>query len=204
MSPVIYSILLGLILFLPVYGCAPVVFREIRKEIDRDITFERVSPDPDTFVGGKVLWGGEIVSSRNEEHQAVIEVIQTPLDYIDKPGDRDLSRGRFLIVKEGFLDPAIYAEGRKITVAGAITGKRREAIGEGDYVYPVVRALKMHLWKKETVPLYPPVIYDPFYYSPYYPYYFDPWPYPGRFPYPYFWHPPHGIYPYWHPPEVHD
>ena len=200
----IYTIVLGLTLILSLYSCAPSKFKEIKSEINKKVTFDLVISDPDQFVGEKVLWGGEILTSRNEEDETIIEVIQAPLNYKDKPGNIDLSSGRFLIEKAGFIDPAVYAKGRKITVAGTIAGTRAEEIGETDYVYPVVQALKMYLWKKEPIYLSPQYIYDPLYYNPYYPYYSDPWLYGGPFFYPPFWHPPHGYYRYGHPPEMHD
>lgn len=186
----ICRIILSLSLCLSIYSCAPSKFKEIKNEINEKVSFDIVIADPDRFVGEKVLWGGEIVNLRNEENETVIEVIQAPLNYKDKPGNIDLSAGRFLIEEAGFIDPAIYAEGRKITVAGTIAGTRTEAIGEADYVYPVVQSLKMHLWKKEPNHLSPRYIYDPLYYNPYYPYYSDPWPYGGPFLYPHPWYSP--------------
>lgn len=187
-----------LLLLWPLCGCSPVISREIKKDIKEDITPEIVRLNPEAYVGEKVLWGGIILSSRNEADKTVFEVIQTPLDYLDKPKDPDRSKGRFLVEAAGFYDTAIYSEGRELTIAGEITGMRKEKLGETVYAYPVVRPIEMHLWKIETEPPTPyyPYFYDPFY-DPYYPYYPYLWPYP----YSPYWNPPYRRHPYWYPPR---
>jgi outer membrane lipoprotein len=41
-----------------------------------------------------------------------------------EPKDTDHSEGRFLIDYDDLMDPAIYAQGRKITVVAEVQGER--------------------------------------------------------------------------------
>lgn len=164
-------------------ACAPVIPRELRKNLNLKVTLEDVRSRPDSYKGESVLWGGVIASSRNETRHTVIEIVEAPLGSYDRPGSIDKSRGRFIVQYEGFLDTAIYTEGREVTVAGEIAGFRKGKIGEMDYTFPLLKSLKIHLWEvREEVEYVPsPLFCDPFYY-PYYPY--------CRPYYPY-WYPPH-------------
>lgn len=156
-------------------GCASVISREIRKELDLKLTLEEVRSKPDYYKGAKVLWGGIIVSSKNEAEKTVIEVVQAPLGSMDKPENPDRSKGRFIMEFAGFLDTALYAAGREITVAGEIIGSMQGTIGEMEYTFPVLKSIKIHLWEIKEIPEYipSPFFCDPFYYPycwPYHPY----------------------------------
>ncbi|MBE9537234.1 MAG: Slp family lipoprotein [Proteobacteria bacterium] len=155
-------------------GCAPALFRDIRKEITPNVTVGQVASDPATFIGKKVLWGGVIVRSENMADKTILEVIEAPLTRYARPANLDRSGGRFIIEHEGFLDIAVYAEGRVITVAGEILGTREGKIGERNYTFPLLRDIKLHLWEKRREEIYPSHIflYDPFYYPFYGPYYY--------------------------------
>lgn len=89
----------------------------------------------------------------------------------------DKSEGRYLVVVDRFLDPAIYRSGRDITVAGEVRGSEVRRLGEIDYRYPVIAASELYLWKK---PLFPQAY--PYLYHYGYPAYRRWWQYPG---YPY-------------------
>jgi len=180
-----WVILIGAVtgLFINFSGCASVIPRELRENLNLSITLDNVIWKPDSYKGEKVLWGGVISSTKNEARQTVIEVVQVPLGSYDRPGNIDESKGRFIVEQKGFLDRAIFAEGREITVAGEIMGIRKGKVGEMDYTFPLLKSIKIHLWeKKEEVEYVPSPFYcDPFYY-PYYPYcrpYF-PYSYPPR------------------------
>ena len=86
----------------------------------------------------------------------------------------DRSAGRFIAVIDGFLDPALYAEDREITVSGVVEDAVTRKIGDYDYTFPRVRVNNYLLWP-------PRPEYDPRTYPP--PWYYDPW-YPG---YPYYY-----------------
>jgi outer membrane lipoprotein len=137
--------------------------------------------DPEAHQGKTILWGGEILSIVNRKDGTLLEVLQKPLDFENRPKEVDSSGGRFMAFIDRYLDPAVYAEGRQVSVAGPIQGKEQRAIGEIQYVYPVVRVVEIHLWPKR--------VHEPMYYYPD-PFWYDRWwwryPYPYR--YPYRWH----------------
>jgi outer membrane lipoprotein len=92
------------------------------------------------------MLGGDIVSARNLAEGTLIEVLQKPLDALDRPCDIDHTEGRFMALCGGYLDPAIYSKGRHITLAGRVLGTRSDTIGEITYVYPLLACLEVHLW----------------------------------------------------------
>ncbi len=160
-------------LFLLVSGCAPVISKELRTQVAREITFREVIQDPDVYKGKLVLLGGVIIGAKNLKEGTLIEVLQKPADRQGRPRDVDQSEGRFMALYEGYLDAAIYSEGREVTVAGEVKGKRVLPLGEIEYVYPLISIKELYLW--------PPKIKKERFYP--YPYWHYPWWYhPGRGP----------------------
>jgi len=127
-------------------GCAHVISKETLKEVDRSATFAQVVKAPDAYVGKTVLFGGEIIETKNFADKSQIVVLQHPLDSRDRPVAGDVSEGRFIILTSGFLDPAIYSPGRQITVAGRVVGNEKHPLGEIEYTYPVIEKQGLYLW----------------------------------------------------------
>jgi outer membrane lipoprotein len=155
-----------------VNGCAPVISKQLRQQVAKDLTLGAVSINPDAYKGKIVLWSGVIVSSVNLKEGTIIEVLQKPADIQGKPKDVDESEGRFLALYHGYLDVVIYNEGRKVTVAGQVQGEKIQPLGEIDYTYPLISAKEIHLWppKKEERVYYPcpyPSWHYPWWYGPY-------------------------------------
>ena len=115
-------------------------------------------------LGARVRWGGVISKVMNSPHATWIQVISRPLRHDGRPRRARFSGGRFLARVPGFLDPDIYAVGRKITVVGVFSGYEKNPIGSYLYDFPVVHTLAVHLWRPR-----------PHYYYPRY-YYANPWP----------------------------
>jgi outer membrane lipoprotein len=136
------------LLFL-ITGCASVISKPVMDSVDRGVTFQELKGDPERFVGKVVLLGGQIVATTVKKEETWVEVVQKPLDWDKKPEDTDLSYGRFLILFQDFIDPAIYATGREITVAGEVQGKKVLPLNEIEYVYPVILPREHHVWKSE-------------------------------------------------------
>ena len=154
-------------------GCAPVISKQLREQVATELTMNIVVKDPEDYKSKTVLWSGVIVSCVNLKEGTMVEVLQKPADREKKPKDVDKSEGRFIALKPDYLDVAIYRQGRKVTVAGEVKGKKIQRLGEIDYTYPLISAKEIHLWpveKEEKV---------------YYPY--PCWHYPWRY------------YTYWHP-----
>jgi outer membrane lipoprotein len=164
--------------FLFLFACAP-FSKSVMDRVDPETSFNEVQRDPEGFRGRVVLWGGVIVETLNRANETLIKVRQTELDLEQRPKYPDRSQGRFIIQYNGFLDPAIYREGREITVAGEITGKEVLPLGNINYTYPVIKAQEIYLWERPIPyrPYYPPYYYDPFY--------------------PWWWHRPYWRHPFW-------
>jgi outer membrane lipoprotein len=172
-----FLFLLVLISFLFAAGCAHVISRNLRDQVNPLLTFRQVRQNPNEYKGKIVLWGGEIIRTINQKDgSTLIEVLQRPLDRGEEPDRSWASEGRFLVLENSFLDPYIYRTGRKITVAGEIEGERTQPLGEMDYRYPLLLGKEIYVWK-DYYYRYP---YD--YYDPWWPYRY--WP---SYPYSYRW-----------------
>jgi outer membrane lipoprotein len=130
-------------------GCAHVISKQVLKEVDTKVTFAQVAKAPDAYKGKTVLFGGDIIETKNLPDKTLIVVLQHPLGTRDKPAAGDVSEGRFIIQAPGFLDPAIYSPGRKITVAGKVVGKDVRPLGEIEYTYPIIEKRELYLWPEE-------------------------------------------------------
>lgn len=127
------------------------------------------------LAGQRVRWGGAIVATTPEKDETCFEILQRPLDAQARPRHTDESDGRFIACALGFYDPAVYANGREVTIIGTLQEAQVRKIGEHEYRYPTVAAEKVYLWpQRERSPAY---------------YYYPPWPDP-------FWYPAWGPWPY--------
>ncbi len=160
-----------------VSACSYPISQQYREEARPDLTFSMVLKNPDAYIGSIVIWGGKIIETYNRAGETEITILETPLDYSEKPQAAESSRGRFIVRSLTFLDPAIYRAGRRITVAGEVAGKETKLLGEKKYTYPLLKAKEMHLWRREPVYVYPPDYYwwGHGWYGPYWPY--DDWDY---------------------------
>lgn len=130
-----------------IFGCAHVVSKELRDMAEKEIAPVDLMKTPDAYKGRIVILGGVIASSINTKEGTYIEVVQKPLDYRGRPGDTDISYGRFIILYEGYLDTAIYSQGREITVAGEVMGKMVRLLGQIQYQYLLIKSRELHLFE---------------------------------------------------------
>ncbi len=168
------SRLLGLALLALVLGCAEAqIAPEIRGQAV-PVDFAQLTANPERFLNETVILGGQIIKTMPTPEGTVITVLETKTENLGRPEGPETSRGRFMAVYQGFLDPEVYGAGRQVTVAGQVMGKRVEKLGEVDYAYPLIRAQDIYLWPKpEPRPYYAPYGYAP--YWPYGPYYYAPY-----------------------------
>jgi outer membrane lipoprotein len=134
------------LLVLLVAGCGPVISQNVLKDVDRDLPFQEIQRDPDNFKGKTILLGGRIIETAPLPDKTRMMVLQSPLDFRNKPFADSGSEGRFIVEAAGFLDPAVYAPGRQVTVAGIIDGKEVLPLGEINYTYPIVVSRELYLW----------------------------------------------------------
>jgi outer membrane lipoprotein len=176
----------GLILLgASVLGACSVVPKELRQAPPDNPVLAEVRVDADRYIGRQVRWGGMIIAVDNEQVETRIEIVARDLLRSGRPLETDHSTGRFIAEFPGFLDPAVYAEGRDITISGVVTGIEPGKIGEHDYTWPVIRVHHHFLWppRADLRRDYPARYY--YFYDPWYPYYYYP-----RAPRPIIIHPP--------------
>jgi outer membrane lipoprotein len=154
-------------------GCASTVPAPVRTSPPGAPTLAEVRGNVDPYVGRPVRWGGTVAAVENRARETWVEIVARELGSDGRPVEDDRSEGRFLARVGAFLDPAVYTEGRQVTVTGVVDGAMTRPIGNFPYLYPVVRAEMVYLW--EPLPEWPPYYYDPWWF-------YDPWyPYPWRY-----------------------
>jgi outer membrane lipoprotein len=145
-------------------GCASSPFPEtLTRTVNRSLTLAEIRADPHAHLGEHVILGGDVIKATPKPGDTEIEILARRLNSGDAPEGGDGSTGRFLLRTAGFLDPAIYARGRRLTVLGTLVGTEERAVGDVAYVYPVIRAERIKLWPVEGPWVggeYPPVPLD--------------------------------------------
>jgi len=102
-------------------------------------------------TGRQVRWGGSILKTYSDNGRSCMEILGQSLDEdLAKPVDPDLSVGRFVACKDNFLDPAVFAPGRQVTVTGHIEGIASTSINDFDYQYAVIGTDVLFLWPEDT------------------------------------------------------
>jgi len=155
-------------LILSAVSCA-VISRDVRYVALQDVPFGLIAREPEKFKGQTVILGGYILEAENTEGQTVLQVLQAPLDFSQRPVSRDSSEGRMSIYHNGYLDPEIYEKGREITVAGVV---RADAARKHKGPYLEIESREIYLWPEyEDCYRYHAYEYPYRYYHPYgYPY----------------------------------
>ena len=140
------------------------------RSVNREVTVSELRRDPGAHVGERVLVGGEILATRPGPGETEIELLSRPLAGDDRPARSDLSEGRVLVRTKEFLDPAVYAPERRVTMVGTVVGGEERKLGELPYRYPVISVEYLQLWPREPPP---PVFYPVYPWG--WPYYYYPW-----------------------------
>lgn len=166
-------------------GCASAFPDEVMRSVNQRVTAEELRHDPSRHVDERVIVAGEILTTRPRPGETEMELLTRRRRRDDSPAFSDQSPGRVLLRMPDFLDPAVYAPGRRVTVVGTVTGADERKVGEIPYRYPVIAVERVRLWPKELAvnPAYSPAY--PWGYWPSPPYY-----YPPHFGRPYRYYPP--------------
>ncbi len=140
------------------------------------VSFADVRAEPNTNTGLNARWGGVIAKIENQKNRTMIEVVNFPLNSYSRPITSQKTQGRFKIYYKGLLDPVVYKKGKSVTAVGTIGNSEKGKIGEQDYVYPILNANYVHLWKKiKRVDV--SIMQQPFWYTPSYWNYYPTYPY---------------------------
>jgi outer membrane lipoprotein len=160
----------------------------LEQEIDASVSFADLKRAPSEYVGRTVMIGGNVIRAKRTEAGTELEVLQLPTE---KEGtlteERLRSEGRFLAVREQFLDPASLPQGTPITVIGIVKGETTRPLDESDYTYPILEVKHIIDWNSIAAQRRRDR-------NPYYGSYYPPYGYSGFSPYGGFWGPYGG---YW-------
>ena len=162
---------------------------ELEKQIDASVSFVDLQAAPANYVGRVVMVGGVVVRAKRTKDHTEIEVLQLPtVGGEPSTTERLRSEGRFLAVREAFLDPATVPPSTPITVIGVVSGSTTRPLDETDYTYPILEIKHLVDWStvasqrsgSSAAAFYGPY-YSPFGYwgGPYgyYPYFGRPYPF---------------------------
>lgn len=94
----------------------------------------------------RVVWGGLIIKTQPLQQTTQIEVLAFPVDSVGEPERQRTSLGRFLIVHQGFLEPADFSPGRWLSVVGTIGPAQTGHVGDASYRFPVIQPQQLYLW----------------------------------------------------------
>lgn len=147
-------------------GCASSVPKALQEELPQAPTVRAVQGEPARYLGREVRWGGEILSLHNRAGSTEIEIYARPLSRDSEPRPDGGEGVRFIARLAGFVDPAEYSPGKRLTVRGRLAEAIMRPIGEYPYRYPVVDAQVYRLWE-----VYKPAPEPAWYRDPYH----DPW-----------------------------
>ena len=111
-----------------------------------DITYSQASQNLNSYKDTSVRWGGVIIEVENEENFTLVQVLSHPLNYYGRPQLSKPSEGRFVIKSSEFLDPAVYAKDKEITVAGTLKGDIERTIGKKTIRLPLLFSAAIYLW----------------------------------------------------------
>ena len=101
------------------------------------------------YMDRSVVWGGMIIEVRNYERHSEFEVLAFPLDDKQRPRFNERDHGRFIAIVPGYVEAGDWPMGRYLSLIGRVTGERRGAVRQAEYVYPEVDVDKMHLWPRD-------------------------------------------------------
>ncbi len=153
---VIVPLLSGLLILASCAGSAHQVRRnvvyldvppELEQQIDTSVTFVDLQAAPANYVGRVVKVGGVVIRAKRTKVQTEIEILELPTEAAGPPTTKRLrSEGRFLAVREVFLDPASVPPGTPITVIGVVQGSATRPLDESEYTYPVLEIKHLIDW----------------------------------------------------------
>lgn len=119
----------------------------LEQEIDTSVSFADLKRAPSEYVGRTVMVGGNVIKAKRTEAGTELEILQLPTE---REGilteERLRSEGRFLAVREAFLDPASLPQGTPITVIGTVKGETTRQLDESDYTYPILEVKHIIDW----------------------------------------------------------
>jgi outer membrane lipoprotein len=149
-------------------GCTHVISAPMRQQAQPLVGFAELRTNPEAFKGRTLILGGEILQTNNLREGTRLEILQRPLTDSETPKLTDTTGGRFMAFCKEYLDPAVYAPQRRITVAGQVLGSYAGKVGEVDYTYPLISCEETHLFPTAAAELRRYAVYPWWHGAPYF------------------------------------
>ncbi|MCL7419672.1 MAG: Slp family lipoprotein [Methylobacter sp.] len=127
-------------------GACTTVPKAIRRAPEPDIPLADVQKNFSAHQGKPVRWGGVLLEVENRETETLLQILGYPLRYNGRPDVTDAAQGRFIIKTHEFLDPAVYAKDRELTVTGRLIELNERQIGRKSLTLPVIESQQLYLW----------------------------------------------------------
>jgi outer membrane lipoprotein len=140
----------GMIAIWVLVGCASAISQQSRDQVTLEAAFSDIIKNPQSLAGEVVLLGGKIIATTPHDRGTELVVLQLPLDVGSRPKTSSQSEGRFLVQAADFMDPAVYAPDRYITLVGKISGVEERPLGQTVYRYPELALIEIKLWPEEV------------------------------------------------------
>jgi len=122
---------------------------DLARQIDASVNFVDVKAAPANYAGRVIMAGGVVISAKRTKDQTEIEILQLPTEGGEpSTADRLRSEGRFLAVREEFLDPASVPPGTPITVIGVVKGSTTRPLDDSEYSYPILDIKHFTDWSR--------------------------------------------------------
>ncbi len=125
--------------------------------IDTALTPAGVAAHPQAGKGRQVLWGGVIIAATNLRDSTELQILAYPLNHAQRPKVGVPPLGRFIAVRQGYLETVDFAPGRQVTVVGPVRGLRNGRVGQMAYVFPVMAAHGLYLWPQDETATEPQI-----------------------------------------------
>jgi outer membrane lipoprotein len=122
------------------------------QQVTLKLSPQQLLENPSAYYDKTVLWGGTILQTHNLTEYTQIEVLAYPLNSYHRPLTDQAPQGRFLVHHKGYLEPAVYTQGRLFTVMGKLYKTESGQVGEHSYNYPVIQSEQIHLWPVKSEP----------------------------------------------------
>lgn len=120
---------------------------ELEQQIDTTVAFADLRATPGKYVGRVIMVSGVVIKAKRAEDRTEIEVLQLPAEGGGpSTTERHRSEGRFLAVREAFLDPATIPPGTAISVIASVTGSTTRPLDESEYTYPLLEIKHLTNW----------------------------------------------------------
>ena len=140
------ALLMALALLVLVAGCANPFPQDLLAKVEQNVTYQAFQDEPERYAGKLMMFGGEIIETKNDAEGAWIIVRQKQLNKEGRPKWNAESGGQFLIVTKSYLDLGAFRRGRSITVIGLVKGSKTLPLSGADYWYPLLEAQQLHIW----------------------------------------------------------